>query len=564
MRMRIWLSALTLAGAFNASLLAQPLVWRKAERPIDPQPTVRASSGTTGIALDRPIVAASYEERSQAGAPRTLPDLYRRDSDTVASGQSYRIDRIPVYSPPGAIIAVSGPTPTPLPVNGMEQDDPYRAGDQFATDRGTIPSRSVARLSTGPQLVPVGTDLPEKVQVGNWIRTFPVAPPAPVSEAVFGEHGGRGDAAEPSRLYFKSEYLLWWTKTDKAPPLVTAGSATNEDFPRADGALGNPDTAVLQNGSLRRNPFSGGRFTVGYGLDDCGEKYLELTGFFLGERNYNFRATTAQNAVLSRPFFAINPERNQEFVQETGRTGFAVGSVSVRAPSQLWGMEPNMVCKWMEGCDYRVDVLAGGRYLNLRESLTIVEDIFQLPRTPGPFANVRYQITDRFATTNQFYGGQVGVRGNWRLDRFTLEGEAKLALGVTHETSTTDGFFTVPAGVVNPDPRRGGLLAEPSNIGSFSRDRFAVVPEVGIRLGYDLHDCVRLTVGYNFLYWSSVMRPGDQIDRNLDVTNIPNFTARDANNNPIVNPVTPARPAVLLKDTDYWAQGLTFGIEFRY
>ena len=52
--MRIWLSALTLAGAFNASLLAQPLVWRKAERPAEPQPTVRASSGTSGgVALDR-------------------------------------------------------------------------------------------------------------------------------------------------------------------------------------------------------------------------------------------------------------------------------------------------------------------------------------------------------------------------------------------------------------------------------------------------------------------------------------------------------------------------------
>lgn len=563
--MRIWLSALTLAGAFNASLLAQPLVWRKAERPAEPQPTVRASSGTSGgVALERPILRATYEERSQPGAPRTLPELYNRDSDYQPSGQAYRIDRIPVISPPGSVIAVSGPTPLPLPVNSMEQEDNFRAGDQFATDRGPIPNRSIVRLGTGQQAMPTAPEPREQVPVGNWLRTFPATPPALLSEAVVGEHVLQGGPETHSRLYFKSEYLLWWTKNDKAPPLVSAGSATNENFPRADGALGNPDTVVLQNGSLRRNPFSGGRFTLGYALDECSEKYLEVTGFFLGEKNYDFRATTAQNAVLSRPFFAVNPELNHEFVQETGRTGFAVGSVSVHAPSRLWGAEPNMVCKWMEGCDYRVDVLAGGRYLNLRESLTIVEDIFQLPNTPGPFANTRYQITDRFATTNQFYGGQVGVRSNWRCDRFTLEGEAKLALGVTHETSTVDGFFTVPPGVFNPDPRRGGLLAEPSNIGTFSRDRFAVVPEVGLRLGYDVHDCVRLTVGYNLLYWSSVMRPGDQIDRNIDVTNIPNFQARDANGNLITTPVSPARPMALLKDTDYWAQGLTFGIEFRY
>ena len=36
------------------------------------------------------------------------------------------------------------------------------------------------------------------------------------------------------------------------------------------------------------------------------------------------------------------------------------------------------------------------------------------------------------------------------------------------------------------------------------------------------------------------------------------------NGNLITNPVPPTRPMVLLKDTDYWAQGLTFGVEFRY
>ena len=114
-----------------------------------------------------------------------------------------------------------------------------------------------------------------------------------------------GDPAQ-TRFYFKGDYLLWWTKNDKAPPLVTGGSATNENFPRADGALGNPDTAVLQNGTLSRNPFSGARLTVGYALDACSDKFIEFSGFFLGQQDYNFSATTAQNAVLSRPFFAVN------------------------------------------------------------------------------------------------------------------------------------------------------------------------------------------------------------------------------------------------------------------
>ena len=73
-------------------------------------------------------------------------------------------------------------------------------------------------------------------------------------------------------------------------------------------------------------------------------------------------------------------------------------------------------------------------------------------------------------------------------------------------------------------------------------------------------DFVRLSVGYNFLYWSSVARPGDQIDRNLDVTQIPNFLPLP----PGTAPVSPPRPMPLLRDNGYFAQGITLGVEFRY
>ena len=33
------------------------------------------------------------------------------------------------------------------------------------------------------------------------------------------------------------------------------------------------------------------------------------------------------------------------------------------------------------------------------------------------------------------------------------------------------------------------------------------------RVGYRVTDCIRVNVGYNFLYWSEVARPGEHIDR---------------------------------------------------
>ena len=105
----------------------------------------------------------------------------------------------------------------------------------------------------------------------------------------------------------------------------------------------------------------------------------------------------------------------------------------------------------------------------------------------------------------------------------------------------------------------GGLLATGPNLGHFSRDRFAVVPEFTLNLGYRLTPNLKVYTGYNFLYWSSVLRPGDQIDRVVDLTFVPN------------NPMSPppvfsgqVRPQALLKATDFWAQGVQFGLEWRW
>jgi hypothetical protein len=106
----------------------------------------------------------------------------------------------------------------------------------------------------------------------------------------------------------------------------------------------------------------------------------------------------------------------------------------------------------------------------------------------------------------------------------------------------------------------GGLLALPSNIGTESRDRFAVVPEVGVSLGYSVTDRLRVSVGYNFLYWSSVVRPGDQINRNLDVLQIPNFGIPAG----AAVPTNPTQPVRQFNTTDFWAHGLTFGVEIRF
>ena len=132
--------------------------------------------------------------------------------------------------------------------------------------------------------------------------------------------------------------------------------------------------------------------------------------------------------------------------------------------------------------------------------------------------------------------------------------------GITHQELDIEGSQTrlVPGAL--PAVFNGGLLALNSNIGDRSRDVFSVVPEVGLTVGYQLTDHLKTFVGYNFLYWSNVIRPGDQIDTTIDVNRVPRFvppgiTVPDAGQ---------IRPAVLFKETDFWAHGITAGFEYRW
>jgi hypothetical protein len=192
----------------------------------------------------------------------------------------------------------------------------------------------------------------------------------------------------------------------------------------------------------------------------------------------------------------------------------------------------------------------------LREGINIQEDIVADAAAPV-FAGETILVNDDFNTRNQFYGGQIGARLGWTRNRWSVDWLAKVALGDTHQVVNAQGnqLITTPAGATSFF--NGGLLALNSNSGSFSRDRFAVVPETDLVLSYRVTNHMKLLLGYSFLYWSNVVRPGDQIDRVIDVTRIPNSGFQ-------VTPAAQARPAVLFKGSDFWAQGISFGMEFVF
>jgi hypothetical protein len=197
--------------------------------------------------------------------------------------------------------------------------------------------------------------------------------------------------------------------------------------------------------------------------------------------------------------------------------------------------------------------------LNLDESLTIYQSSQALPGAPLPWQSLGSR--DRFQTVNQFIGGQVGTDATYLRGPWLITARAQVAFGAQFSSLDIQGLQTLfpPAG--SPSFFGGGLLALPSNIGVHHRERFAVVPEAGLDLGYQFTPCFRVFVGYNLLYESSVLRVGQQIDATLSASTIPNFLPPGT---PAPLTVGPNRPEVFFHDTSYWVQGLTIGVDLRY
>jgi hypothetical protein len=243
--------------------------------------------------------------------------------------------------------------------------------------------------------------------------------------------------------------------------------------------------------------------------------------------------------------------------------GAFAGAFGSSLTNRFWGLEANLTGQFKSNRLVRCGWLAGVRYLRFDEQLEMVQVPTLLGNgTGGFFGEVlapgdALAIQDAFVTRSQFWGPQVGALAELKLGPAVVAGSFKLAMGNSHEVVGVHGTTTL----VRPGeaPRRGvgGLLAVESNIGRDSSDVFAVVPEVGVSLGIQPIRYVRATLGYNFLYWSSVLRASDQVNRTVNPTQVPASL--------LYAPLTgPAQPRVPFDQTDFWAQGLNFSLELRF
>jgi hypothetical protein len=373
------------------------------------------------------------------------------------------------------------------------------------------------------------------------------APPLPPPPGYYGRRPIMvGDPAGNPNIWLNMETLVWWAKGQPlSVPVVTTGPASQG---ANAGGLGVPGTASL-NQPLNYGAAAGIRATLGGWCDPAHQWGIEGSIFSLGQQNSSFAVndhSQVGSTVLNEPVAGA------PFVTQVSAPGVETGNVMVGTSSTFWGADIQGLYNLYRTGPWTVNLLAGFKYLQLDEHLDIVANsaLFSNTVYTDNFGNTlatappgsTVTVTDSFGVRNQFYGGQAGVRVQYMLNRWSFNGTGTLAMGSTHETVTVDGSTNVYPVNSQPVYLQGGNYAT-LQTGTYSTNRFAVAPGVNLNVGYQFTPFIRGTFGYNFLYLSSVARPGNQIDNNYDG---------------VVHPLVP------MVSSSYWAQGITLGLQFSF
>jgi Putative beta barrel porin-7 (BBP7) len=358
--------------------------------------------------------------------------------------------------------------------------------------------------------------------------------------------------APPMRLYGQLEYVLWWLREGRVPPLLTTSSPTSA------GRLGEPDTRVLYGDdrleTRHGDRFNGARFTVGWWLNDGQDLAIEADGFFLERDSTYFKAVSAGEMLLARPYFDAqtgaslskiiagpDPAPGRVF-SDLARSGGFVGYSRV----ELFGQQLNLILPLWQDATCRVDLLGGARFLQMRDRLDLTAAGHEGSNQVDEFG-----LTDHFRVDDRFYGGQLGLRGEAKLGSWFVNLRGTAALGGTEQVVRAFGetiFQTPLLRTVQPY----GLAVLPSNTGHFTRTDLDAVFEVGANVGYQFGPHFRVFAGYTFLYWNNPIRAGDQVDLSVNASQLRGGQGG------------PARPSIPFHEDPFWAQGLNAGLEFRW
>jgi len=417
------------------------------------------------------------------------------------------------------------------------------------------------------------------------------------------------------RFWVRTEYLYWSQRsTAYNSPLVTTGSAAG------GGVVGAPGTTILDGANGVDYDYSSGyRINGGLWLDNNSRLGFQLGGFYVEpfHNDFNLVGDTNGTPFAARPYTDPTTGFNSSTVisQPNAFSTIAFN----RAKSTIWAANPNLVFSLFRSepdTGYSLCFLAGFTVAQFKDKVELGSTTLALPGAtlfangqafvggttttrsveqvnggagPGGGTTIitdtittntaTQQILDRFQVSNTFFGGNIGLTNDFHIGRLYFGLSGKVGIGAMRQIVEINGGSNVSVTansttnttVIQPGANSlttttnqgtlnniglGGIYAQADQVGRFSRDTFAVIPELNASVGYQFSPVITGFFGYNIMYISNVVRATSFVNGQ----SIPALQPT----NPLFGTVPVSRTTNNFPTSSYVLQGFSVGLNLRY
>jgi hypothetical protein len=382
------------------------------------------------------------------------------------------------------------------------------------------------------------------------VKTAEVAEPAPVAAEPL-ENGNWFPAAS-CRAWISTDYTVNCFQAAVLPPLITTSAAGT---PKAKaGVLGLASTAtVFGANDVNDEVRSGWRLQGGMWLDDEHTLGIEMGGMIIESQATLFTANSKDFAsgILARPFFNVTTGKEDSVV--VAFPGNSTGTIDVRAASgNLYEAHVDLTEKFYDEHWVRLCSLFGYRFYRYDEGLHVRQTL--VPTNPAAIPGTVAVTDDDFTTHNTFNGVDIGLRGQFFWQDWSLDVLGKVAVGHVNRRINIQGQQVVTTPGVAPTVDAAGVLALSSNSGVHDNGDWTVVPEFGLNLCWHIRPYLCLRLGYTVFWLDDIARAGDQVNLSINPALFPPATAG----------ATPTQPSFMLGRRDMWVQSINLGLEFDF
>jgi hypothetical protein len=350
---------------------------------------------------------------------------------------------------------------------------------------------------------------------------------------------------DQERVTFTPDFMYWYLEGPRVPPLATSAPLGSQAI------VGQPGTEILRGNDrldCRFGGYGGIRLDSEWWWSRGSPLGLETSVAILERDSSNVTYPWESGTTLALPYVDAATGKWASYIiaGNSPQYGQLSGSINVYSRIEFFDEDADFMWRLSEGDNYRLILLAGAHFLQMREVLRTTGTSLELPAQ-----STLLGVFDQFNTYDKFYGAQVGLKCEWRRGRLFVEGRGVMALGADAQTIATKGDRVFNTPLISTEENYG-LYVLPSNTGTFERAIFDVVTEWRLNVGWSFNSHLSCHVGYTLTSWNNPVRPGDQIEP-VNLTQVAPGGLVGA-----------LKPTIPFRTDIFWAQGLNVGVDFRW